>query len=68
MPTRKEDNEDERRARVDAMLEEHRKLIQRSDQAQAGVRLAQIRAQMARVLSIESHQPAQQRRRSRKGA
>jgi hypothetical protein len=62
MPTRKEDNEDERQARVDAMLEEHRKLIQRADHAQVTVRLAQVRARMAQVLAFESRESKQRRR------
>ena len=69
MPTRKEDNDDERQARIDEMLEEHLKQIERSDQATVLAHSAQARARIAQALVDESrHRREQQSRRTRKRA
>jgi hypothetical protein len=68
MSTRKEDNDDERQARVDAMVEEHKRLLERSDQAKTIVRLAHVRARMAQALAIAARQRKEEPRRRRKPA
>lgn len=68
MPTRKEDNDDERQARIDAMVEEHKKLIDRSDHAKNMVRIAQVRAHMAQALAIALRRRKEEPRRRRKPA
>jgi len=66
MPTRKEDNDDERQARVDAIVEERKKLVERSRNAEILVRLAHVRAHMAHALAIESRARKEPTRRRRK--
>jgi hypothetical protein len=68
MPTRKEDNDYERQVRVDAMVEAHQKLLERAAKANTFVRLAKVRAEVARAFAIKSRQLAEQRRRPRKRA
>ena len=69
MPTRKEDNDDERQARIDEMLEEHLKQVERSDQAVVLAHRAQARARIEQALVDESrHRREQQSRRPRKRA
>ena len=68
MPTRKEDNDDERQARIDAMVEEHRKLIARTDHAKTMVRIAQVRARLAQAVAIALRQRKEEPRRRRKPA
>jgi hypothetical protein len=66
MPTRKEDNDDERQARIDAMVEAHKKLLDRSGQAQTMVRIAQVRARMAQAVAIALRQRKEEPRRRRR--
>ena len=68
MPTRKEDNDDERLARIDAMVEMHQKRLDRSEKANVFARRAQARARLAVALAVESLQLRERRRRTRKRA
>ena len=67
MPTRKEDNDDERQARVDEMLEEHQKQLARSEDARIFAQRAQVSARIAHALA-ESGRRREQNRRTRKRA
>jgi hypothetical protein len=67
MPTRKEDNDDERQARIDEMLEEHQKQLERSVEAKILAQRAQVRARIAHAL-VESRRRREQSRRTRKRA
>lgn len=51
MPTRKEDNDDERQARIDAMVEMHQRRLDRSNKAKVLVHRAQVRARLAQALA-----------------
>jgi hypothetical protein len=68
MPTRKEDNDDERQARIDAMVEEHQKQLERFNQAKVLSHRAQAHARIARALAVESRLFREQGRRTRKRA
>jgi len=67
MPTRKDDNDDERQARIDEMLEEHQKQLARSDEARIHAHRAEVRARIAHAL-VESGRRREQSRRARKRA